>query len=109
MVENYRHLLKTPVTKELAAKVISIAADVDLNLPEDQISPRKRNIIHAVATSVSSEMSYKGENAWGLLNGVTHYTTHKAIGATENKIKSKMYGAFARIDKTVYDLLVGML
>ena len=59
-------------------------------------------------TSITREMSYKGDNLWGLFSGVTHYTSHKA-DPTDNRDSSKMAGALQKTDQRVYELLADVV
>lgn len=46
------------------------------------VSPRKEEQIEDFFESVEQETADLGNNFWGLFNGVTHYTTHKASNRT---------------------------
>lgn len=43
---------------------------------EDGISSRKLNQVSELRDNLQNEMKDKGANLWGLLNGVTRWTTH---------------------------------
>ncbi len=59
---------------------------------EEQFTTQRLNKIDSILASVRGEMDEVGHNAWGLFNGVTHYTTHvlKAAGSGDY---SMMFGA----------------
>ncbi len=85
-----------------------IGKDVEGNYTSKEVSTRKLNKIKSIEESIIEECSYKGLNVWGLLNGITHYTTHKG-GRNETREDSKVFGGLMRSDKKAYDLAVGML
>lgn len=52
-------------------------ADMVLNREyKADMSTRMKNIYHALGESINRECDALGNNAFGLFNGVTHYTTH---------------------------------
>ena len=103
MIETYHRLIEQPITQDHVKHVLELVADVDSSMSKDQLSTRKKNIVESVWSSLNSEMSYKGQNAWGLLNGVTHYTTK--IANNDKKLRSKMFGASAKKDLSVWEFL----
>jgi len=105
MIEGYKRLMDKPVRTAEIQKVINIVAEIDVNTPADQLSTRKRNIVQSVWDSLTGEMSYKGQTAWGLLNGVTHYTS-KIAGKSDSALRSKMFGTAAKKDLSVWDYLI---
>lgn len=104
MIESYHRLTEKQVTPDHIKKVMEIVTKVEMDTPAEKLSSRASNIINAAYSSLTSEMSYKGQTAWGLLNGATHYTT-KLAGESDAKLKSKMFGRNARADKSVWDYL----
>lgn len=51
----------------------------------DDLSTRTKNKIATIVSSVESELASKGNNLWGLFNGITYYANHIA---NESKILS---------------------
>lgn len=84
-----------------ARKITALGTSVDY-------STRKVEQTKSLLDSIKEEMSYKGNTAWGLLNGVTHYTTHKA-GSDKNREDSKIFGSLAKADNKAYDFAMSLV
>lgn len=69
----YESLSKVKIDTYLIEAVITRLAEAE---NEEKISTRKQNIINAMRGSAFREISEVGMNAFGLFNGITHYTTH---------------------------------
>lgn len=110
-------MISKDIRKEDIRKMIEGIVEVDMgligkdstgNYVSNEVSTRTLNKIKSVEESIIEECSYKGLNVWGLLNGITHYTTHKG-GRNETREDSKVFGGLMRSDKKAYELAVGML
>lgn len=75
---------------------------------EDALSSQKLNKRDDILASLRSEMAELGNNAWGLFNSVTHYSTHvmKSRGSDE---VSKMFGAKNKANQIGYDYCLELL
>lgn len=107
MFLDYRRMLDVPVGEQHIKQVIELVTGVNPDAPEDQIHTRSANLVKSLWDSISTEMSYKGQNAYGLFNGVTHFTSRRAENGDnpEKGLKSKFFGLDAKKDQTVWEML----
>jgi hypothetical protein len=88
-------------------RVVAAMTSVDLSLSpkaaEEKYSTRLMNQTQDLVTSITKEMSYKGDTLWGLFSGVTHYTTHKA-GREGTREVSKLMGTLQRKDQQILEM-----
>lgn len=111
MFDTFIKLAQIPVTKEHIAKVVNKVTTVDITKTNEQVqkdySTYARNRSTELLTSISKEMSYKGQTLWGLFSGVTHYTTHVAPAPKreDGRKESKYAGSAAKIDNEAYALI----
>lgn len=77
--EMYLHLNKVKVNKTQTKDYVGKVLGYDLT-EYDDFSTRKQNIVENVLESIDTEFARTGQTAYGLLQGVTHYTNHKASG-----------------------------
>ena len=66
-----------------------------------EMSTRKRNIFENLQTSIERETLALGNNAFGLLQGVTHYTTH--LRNNREKVFCSAMGGAARLNKKAFE------
>jgi len=88
--------------------VVKAVTEVDLSMSlkeaEKEYSTKRLNNAKSLMESITNEMSYKGQNLWGLWSGMTHYTTHKA-GSDRTREKSKAMGTLASADQAVFEMM----
>lgn len=77
--EMYLHLNKVKVNAEQTKKFVSDVTGYDLK-DKENFSTRKLNIVTNILESIDTEFARTGKSAYGLLQGITHYTNHKASG-----------------------------
>lgn len=69
-----------PVKKEHIAQVVKNITDVDIldtkSSDDKKISAYSKNRTTEVLKSISKEMTQKGNTMWGLMSGITQYTSH---------------------------------
>jgi hypothetical protein len=70
------------VIQECVARLVGLTAEE--RLEPATISKQKVNKMDDIMSSLRSEMSELGQNALGLFNGVTHYTTHVMESGTND-------------------------
>jgi len=80
-IEIYNRFASTPVTRDLAHKMVKHLLGFDkvytsVNDLSDK-STRSINKMEAIYNSIEREMNSKGNTLWGLHSGITHYTTHE--------------------------------
>jgi hypothetical protein len=78
-----------------------------LNSPEEHLfKTRTKNNVSDLSNRISQEMLNKGRTGWGLLSGVTNFTTH--AGNSSNKAYTKLDGSRGKRDefakKVILDL-----
>lgn len=111
LYDMFRKMVDVRTNERQIQKVVDAVVGVDIlktrSVANDEYSTRRLNQARDLVTSITREMSYKGDNLWGLFSGVTHYTSHKA-GRTDSRDSSKMAGALQKTDQRVYELLADM-
>jgi len=91
------------LVKSAVERMTKIATGIDVNeIPEGGFSTRANNLVQSFLSSVKEETDYKGFNVWGLLSGVTHFTTHKR-GGDKNRDRNKVFGQSASIDNAAFN------
>ena len=70
-------------------------------------STRRVNIAEGLVASIQRETSYKGMTLWGLMSGVTHYTSHvqNAPKRENGRVESKLAGLAQHVDAMAFDYL----
>lgn len=110
MVEKFEQFRSTPVSRELVDDLSKHllgadkkASDQDAKKDKDkrEISGKKRGQIEALYRNMETEVNAKGENLWGILNGVTRWTTHeKSAPRRDNgQLESLALGTNARTNE----------
>ena len=66
----------------------------------NDVSTRKRNIISNINSSIDRECADLGDNAFGLFNGITHYTTH--IKNSKNNAFGNPFGSLNELNQTAF-------
>jgi phage/plasmid-like protein (TIGR03299 family) len=91
--------------------VVKLITEVDMNMKPDEqkekFGTRRVNIAESLLASIRHESSYKGGSLWGLMSGVTHFTTHvqSAPKRDNGRIESKLVGVAQNIDATAFEYL----
>ena len=78
--ELYLNLDKTKVDDKVIQAYLKQVANIDLAI-KDEWSTRKANMYADIMGSLDLEFSRTGKTAFGMLQGITHYTNHKASGS----------------------------
>ena len=113
MMEEIERMMNTEVQANDVSRMIHEIMNVDtrkitaLGTSVDY-SNKKVEQTKSLLDSIKEEMEYKGTTAWGLLNGVTHYTTHKA-GSDKSREDSKIFGSLAKADNKAYDFAMSLV
>ena len=86
-------------------KLFNLKGDVDLKDAES-LSTVTVNKINQFYVDLNGELKQKGKNRWGLMSGVTKYSTHSMFNNdTEKTEMSKMFGIAGRRDREVWSYL----
>lgn len=90
------------VIKECIARLVNMTDEerIDSSL----ISTQKLNKMDDIMASVRGECAELGDNAWGLFNAVTHYTTHVASSRSQDMF-GNMFGAKNIMNQKAYEML----
>ena len=80
LFDTFIKLAEVPVTKPAIARIVKDVTTVDITLTKAELEKnyttyavnRSQELLQAIA----KEMKQKGETMWGLMSGVTQYTTH---------------------------------
>lgn len=75
LTEQFRTWAHTDITKDLANEMVNYLLNTD-KLADEEMSTKKLKHINEMRTVIKSEMNTKGENLWGLFNGVTYFANH---------------------------------
>lgn len=96
---------------EHVREIVKRATEVDIFASiadnKNTHSTRKLNIAESLMKSIQRETSYKGMTLWGLMSGVTHYTTHvqSAPKRDNGRIESKLTGQAQNMDALAFEYL----
>ncbi len=80
LFDTFIKLAEVPVEKKHIVEIVKSVTEVDTTLTkaqlEKQYSTYSVNRANELLQAVAKEMGQKGQTMWGLLSGVTQYTTH---------------------------------
>lgn len=80
LFDTFIKLAEIPATKNHIVQVVKSITEVDTTLTKQQLekdyTTYKLNRTGELLSAISIEMNEKGQTMWGLLSGVTNYTTH---------------------------------
>lgn len=99
------------LVQECVARLIGLSDEERAMSPkelEKALSTQKLNKRDEILASVRTEMSELGNNAWGLFNGVTHYTSHVMNSRTSSEM-STMFGEKSKANHIAYNLGVELI
>lgn len=94
------------IVQECVARLIGLTVEERALSPKelnDVLSTQKLNKRDDILCSLRTEMADLGNNAWGLFNGVTHYTTH-VMNSKGSDEMSTMFGAKNAANQIAYNL-----
>lgn len=74
----------------------------------DEVSTRGRNILDAVQESIAIEFSRTGATAWGLVNGITHYTNH-VVNTKEDRDSYLLVGSGMKLNDTAQRVALSLI
>jgi len=97
--EKMRDIKVDAAVRELALDYIFQVSQEDRL--EGKVSTRKQNTIEEVSNWVITESGELGDNAWGLLNGVTYWTTH--VKEQKDNSFGNLFGTNSRVNERAYD------
>lgn len=114
LFDQFIRLASVPVTKQNITKVVREITGVNIDQSKSeadkQYSSYAINRAGELASSIASEMAYKGDTLWGLFSGVTHYSTHKMPAPKRDnaRLESKYVGTGSEIDNKAFATILEM-
>jgi len=91
--------------QECVARLVGLSEEekaVPLKYRKDEINTHKLNRMDDIIASIRGEINDLGSNAWGLFNGVTHFSTHVMNSKSSSEL-STMFGAKNDINQKAYN------
>jgi hypothetical protein len=104
-IERYKRYVSTPVTKELADRMVKEVLGYDRVYTSMEVlskkSSRAINQMDKLYAQIEREMADKGNNVWGLHSGVTRFTTYdlSAPKRENGKIESGLIGGAYKMNQ----------
>lgn len=99
------------LVQECVARIAKLTEEekaLSIKERHEVLSTQKLNKIDDIMASVRGEMSELGNNAWGLFNGITHYTTH-VMPSRGHEGMSTLFGAKNEANQTAYNFGLELL
>jgi len=100
------------LVQECAARIAGLTTE-EIALPMkkrfEEVSKQKLNKIDEVMASLRGECAELGSTAWGMFNGVTHYTTHVMSNRGSSQEISTMFGAKNKANHIAYDMCMELI
>ena len=111
LFDKFIKLSDIPVQRQHIHQVVNKITGVDITMnrqhAQDKFSTYALNRSEELLSSVSREMNAKGDTLWGLLSGVTHYTSHVLpVPKRDNaRMESKYTGSGLSIDNDALEMI----
>lgn len=105
-VEKLGNITMSAEVRELVTRKL-FEISVEEKLDSNELSTRTKNNLFRFNADLTMELAQKGDNLWGLFNGVTRYTTH-SMKKTDNT-EAKMFGKTGNIERKIYADLLEMI
>jgi hypothetical protein len=90
--------IESSIKKALVERLTRMNEEEKLGIAE--LSPRKRNLIDNINASIERECLDLGDTAFGLLQGITHHTTH--VRKNKEEVFGNVLGGAARINEEAF-------
>lgn len=104
LYENLSKFREVKISEKLITECIArlVKLSDEERIDKNLISTQKKGKIDDIMASVRTECSELGYNAFGLMNSVTHYSTHVMNSRSEDYF-GNMFGAKGEFNKIGYD------
>jgi hypothetical protein len=89
----------------LVEKLVKMNYEEKLGI--DEVSTRKQNLIRQINDSILTECNELGDTAFGLLQGITNYTTH--IRPNKSKVFGNVFGGVAQMNTEAFKFCEALL
>lgn len=115
LYENFKRFenvkIDEKLVQECVARLVGLSDEekaMTVQQRAKELSGQKLNKMDEILASIRPEIAELGANAWGLFNGVTHYTTHVMNSRGSNEL-STMFGAKNKANQIAYNLGLELL
>lgn len=104
-------MAEEPATQQHIKEVVQRITQVDITKAQSvnklEHSTRRVNMAESLVRSIYGETSYKGMTLWGLMSGVTHFTTHvqNAPKRENGREESKLMGLAQHVDSIAFNYI----
>lgn len=105
--DNIKRMSETSFEMNTLDSVIRTMFDLDRDVDlkdTDKLSGVTRNKLSRFYIDLNGELREKGNNVWGLMSGVTKYTTHSVIKGDNSE--KKMFGSTGNRERKIFSDLV---
>jgi len=105
--DNIKKMSETQFEMNTLDSVIRTMFDIDRDVDlkdTDKMSGVTRNKLSRFYIDLNGELREKGNNVWGLMSGVTKYTTHSVIKGDNSE--KKMFGSTGNRERKIFSDLV---
>lgn len=96
------HMADVKIDPAIIEEMINFVLKLDKFETKDEIPPQRLRKVEEMRESINAEIIDLGDNAWGLFNGVTHFTTHKLSGRLQNDTIGNIYGVKNHINQRAF-------
>lgn len=110
LYENFRKFQEVKVDDKIIDECIArlVKLTDEERLDPEAISTQKRNKMYEIAAGMRTECAELGENAWGMFNGVTYYTTH-VYESKAHEEYNRLFGARKEMNHKTLDFCKELL
>jgi len=104
LYENFKKFQEVKIDDKIVDECVARLAKLteEERLDPSIISTQKNNKMLDIRSSIIPECGELGENAWGLFNGVTHYTTH-VYDSKAHEQYNRLFGARKEMNHKAYE------
>lgn len=99
------------IIQECIARLVNLTDEeraMSVKERHEELSTKKLNKMDEIAASLRTEIAELGNNAWGMFNGVTQYTTHVMSSRTQESF-GNMFGEKNAANHKAYNLALELL
>ena len=106
LYESFERFQKVQIDEKIIQECIARLVNMtdEERIDSKLISTQKLNKMDDIMASVRSECAELGNNAWGLFNAVTHYTTHVASSRSEDRF-GNLFGSKNTMNQKAFEML----
>lgn len=110
LYNNMEKMLKVKIDESIIQECVARVAKLsqEERLDKSLISTQKLNKIDDIMASMRTEIADIGNNALGIMNGVTHYSTHIMNSRSDNYF-GNLFGSKGEINKIGYDFCLELM